>query len=78
VSQQQRSTYVVLHRSEILAALVDLEDIPVACLERRGPDVDLIIEQGKGNVRCPSCAGRARIKERPVCTPWTCPSLGCR
>ena len=34
--------------------------------ERRGPDVELMIEQVAGDVRCPICAGRAQVKERPV------------
>jgi transposase len=66
VSQQPRSTFVVFHPSEILAALVGLKDVAVVCLERRGPDVELMIEQVVGEVRCPSCAGRAQVKERPV------------
>jgi transposase len=45
---------------------VGLKDVAVVCLERRGPDVELMIEQVVGDVRCPSCAGRAQVKERPV------------
>jgi transposase len=45
---------------------VGLKDVAVVCLERRGPDVELMIEQVVGEVRCPSCAGRAQVKERPV------------
>jgi transposase len=45
---------------------VGLKDVAVVCLERRGPDVELMIEQVVAEVRCPSCAGRAQIKERPV------------
>jgi transposase len=55
-----------LHPSEILQALVGLKDVAVVRLERRGPDVELMIEQVLGEVRCPSCAGRAQVKERPV------------
>jgi len=66
VSQQPRSTFVLFHPSEILAALVGLKDIAVVCLERRGPDVELMIEQVVGEVRCPTCAGPAQVKERPV------------
>jgi transposase len=66
VSQQPRSTFALFHPSEILQALVGLKDVVVVCLERRGPDVDLMIEQVVGEVRCPSCAGRAQVKERPV------------
>ena len=66
MSQQPRSTFVLVHPSEILAALVGLKDVAVVCLERRGPDVELIIEQVVGEVRCPGCAGPAQVKERPV------------
>lgn len=66
MSQQPRSTFVLFHPSEILQALVGLKDVAVVCLERRGPDVELMIEQVVGEVRCPSCAGRAQVKERPV------------
>ena len=66
MSQQPRSTFVLSHPSEILQALVGLKDVAVVRLERRGPDVELMIEQVVGDVRCPSCAGRAQVKERPV------------
>lgn len=33
---------------------------------RHGPDVELMVEQVVGEVRCPSCGGVARVKERPV------------
>jgi len=66
VSQQPRSTFVLFHPSEILQALVGLKDVAVVCLERRGPDVELMIEQVLGDVRCPNCARRAQVKERPV------------
>lgn len=66
MSQQPRSTFVLFHPSEILAALVGLKDVAVVCLERRGPDVELMIEQVVVDVRCPNCAERAQVKERPV------------
>jgi transposase len=66
VSQQPRSTFVLFHPSEILQALVGLKDVAVVRLERRGPDVELMIEQVVGEARCPICAGRAQVKERPV------------
>ena len=35
--------------------------------ERRGPDVELAIEQLiRDPVRCPSCGVEARVKDRPV------------
>ncbi len=34
--------------------------------ERTGPDVELMIEQVADDVRCPTCAEPAQVKERPV------------
>ncbi len=42
-----------------------LKDVRVLHLERRGPMVELAIEQVLGGVRCPSCSGPARVKDRP-------------
>ena len=66
MSQQSRSTFVLVHPSEILAALVGLKDVRVVHYERRGPDVELMIEQVTEDVRCPGCQGPAQVKERPV------------
>lgn len=66
MSQQPRSTFVLVHPSEILAALVGLKDVRVLHYERRGPHVELMVEQIPGTVRCPSCAELAQVKERPV------------
>ncbi len=66
MSQQSRSTFVLVHPSEILAALVGLKDVRVVHYERRGPDVELMIEQVTRDVRCPGCEGPAQVKERPV------------
>ena len=66
MSQQPRSTFVLTQPNEILGALVGLKDVRVLHYERKGPDVELMIEQVVGDVRCPSCGRRARVKERPV------------
>ena len=66
MSQQTRSTFVLSHPSEILQALVGLKDVRVLHYRRAGPDVELMIEQVVNDIRCPSCGGRAEIKERPV------------
>jgi len=66
VSQKARSTFVLVHPTEILAALVGLKDVSVLHYERRGPDVELMVEQTPGLIRCPACGGRAQVKERPV------------
>jgi transposase len=67
VTQQPRSTFVLRDHSEILEALVGLKDVVVLHYERRGPDVELAIEQLiRDPVRCPSCGVEARVKDRPV------------
>jgi transposase len=66
VSQQVRSTFVVSEPSEIVQALVGLKDVRVLYYERRGPQVDLVIEQVVTDPRCPSCGAAARVKERPL------------
>jgi transposase len=66
VSQKTRSTFVLRDPSEIVRALVGLKDVEVLAYERRGPDVELMIEQVVGVIRCPACAGAAEVKERPV------------
>jgi transposase len=66
VSQKARSTFVLVHPNEILQALVGLKDVRVLRYERRGPNVELMVEQTPGVVRCPTCASRAQVKERPV------------
>jgi transposase len=65
VSQQSRSTYVITDPTQILAALVGLKDVRVLHLERRGPDVELAIEQLIGEIRCPACGEVAQVKDRP-------------
>lgn len=52
--------------SEILQALVGLKDIRVLHYERRGPQVELVVEQVVSDPRCPGCDGPARVKERPL------------
>jgi transposase len=66
VSQKTRSTFVLVHPSEILTALVGLKDVRVLHYQRSGPDVELMIEQVTDEVRCPMCGRRAQVKERPV------------
>jgi hypothetical protein len=45
---------------------VGLKDVEVLRYERRGPNVELIVEQVPGIVLCPTCHARAQVKERPV------------
>jgi hypothetical protein len=47
-------------------ALVGLKDVRVLYYERRGREVDLVIEQVVTDPRCPGCGGGVRVKERPV------------
>ena len=74
--QQSRSTFVITDPSEIVQALVGLKDVRVLAYERHGPDVSLVIEQTLGEVRCPICAGPARLKDRPVVTYIDLPVFG--
>jgi transposase len=76
VTQQTKSTFVLTHPSEILRALVGLKDVRVLNYERRGPSVQLMIEQVVEDLRCPSCGGRAQVKERPVVTYVDLPVYG--
>jgi transposase len=58
-------------------ALIGLKDVVVLHYERRGPDVELAIEQLiRQPVRCPSCAELAQVKERPVVTYIDLPVYG--
>jgi transposase len=66
VSQKARSTFVLVHPTEILGALVGLKDVRVLHYQRSGPKVELMVEQVVVDVRCPACRGRAQVKERPV------------
>ena len=66
MSQQNRSTFVLTDPSEILQALVGLKDVRVLHYERRGPDVEIVIEQVLDDPRCPSCRAPAQVKERPL------------
>lgn len=66
MSQQAKSTFVLSDASEILGALVGLKDVRVLHYERRGREVELVIEQVVGGVRCAVCDGPAQVKERPV------------
>jgi transposase len=43
-----------------------LKDVRVLHYARRGPEVELVIEQVVSEPRCPGCGGRARVKERPL------------
>jgi len=66
VTQQTGSTFVLRHPSEIVQALVALKEVRVLHYARSGSDVELMIEQVVEAVRCPTCGGAARVKERPV------------
>lgn len=63
---QTKSTFVLTKPSEILEALVGLKDIRVLHYRRQEREVELMIEQIVEVVRCPTCRGRAQVKERPV------------
>jgi transposase len=64
--QKIGSTFVLVHPTEILEALVGLKDVRVVSYERLGPRVELMVEQTPGEVFCPTCGLRAHVKERPI------------
>jgi len=66
VSQKTRSTFVLSEPNEIVQALVGLKDIQVLQYKRTGPEVELLVEQVPDVLRCPTCGGRAQVKDRPV------------
>lgn len=66
MKQQTQSTSVSTKPNEILQALVGLKDVRVLQYRRRGPEVELMIEQVFDTALCPSCGARAEVKERPV------------
>ena len=66
MSQKTRSTFVLVDPSEILQALVGLKDVRVLHYERRGPDVELMVEQVRARSPVRPVADAARVKERPV------------
>jgi transposase len=66
VSLKTGSTFVLVDPTEILEALVGLKDVQVVHYRRIGPNVELMVEQTPGVVRCPECGGSAEIKERPI------------
>ena len=63
-TQTTKSTFVLTHSNDILRAMVGIKDIRVLNYKRSGSNVELMIEQVKGDVHCPNCKGRAQVKER--------------
>lgn len=57
---------VFVDPTEIVRHLVGLKDVRVLSYARRGPTGELSVEQVVDDPRCPSCGGRAVVKERPV------------
>lgn len=66
MKQQAKSTFVLTKPSEILEALVGLKDVRGLHYRRQEREVELMIEQIVEVVRCPTCSGRAQVKELPV------------
>jgi transposase len=62
----------ILHASvftdptEIVQHLVGLKDVRVLSYARRGPVGEIAVEQVVKQFSCPSCGGRAWVKDRPV------------
>ena len=79
MSQHPRSTFVVTDPSEIVRALVGLKDVRVLAYERRGPDVELVIEQVLEAGPMPGLRGSGpRSKSARSSTTSTCPSMAPR
>jgi transposase len=57
---------VYVDPNEIVSHLVGIKDVRVLSYARRGPAGEITIEQLVGDARCPSCGGRAWVKDRPV------------
>lgn len=66
MTKKFQSTFVHRDPIDIVGALVGLKDVRVVEYHRRGPDVQLVIEQSAVVVFCPTCGVRAQVKERPV------------
>ena len=67
MSQKARSTFVLVHPSEILAALVGLKDVRVLHYERRGPERRADDRAGAGDGPVSDVRVSApQVKERPV------------
>jgi transposase len=56
---------VYFDRSEIVAHLIGFKDVRLLSYARRGPAGEITIEQADP-AWCPSCGGRAWVKDRPV------------
>ena len=76
MDNKTKSTFVIRDASEILGALVGLKDVRVLHYKRRGPNVELAIEQVTGELSCPTCRGPVEVKERPVVTYVDLPVYG--
>lgn len=66
MSQETKNGFILTHSSQIVQALLGLKGVGVLRYRRSGSDVEFMIEQVVGEVRCPICAGRAQVKDRPV------------
>lgn len=58
VPHEVGTTFVVCEPSEIVRALVGLKDVRALYYERRGRQIELVIEQVVTDPRCPGCGGR--------------------
>jgi transposase len=66
VKKKKIHASVFVDPTEIVTHLVGLKDVRVLSYARRGPVGELTIEQVVSDPRCPTCGGRARVKERPL------------
>ena len=66
MSQHPSSTFVVTDPIEIVGLWSASKTSASCAYVRRGPEVELMIEQVVEQIRCPACEGRAQVKERPL------------
>jgi transposase len=66
VTNKFRDTFVLLEPRQIVVALVGLKNVRVLAYTRRGPQVELRIEQDDIVQFCPVCGAFAQVKDRPV------------
>jgi transposase len=67
---------VYVDPNEIVCHLVGLKEVRVLSYARRGPAGELTIEQEVSDPTCPTCGGRAWVKDRPVVTYFDLPFGG--
>lgn len=76
MKKKSQYTFVRVDPTKIVEALVGLKAIRVLEYRRRGPRVELLVEQCDPVMFCPTCGAGAVVKERPVVTYVDLPVYG--